>query len=511
MNRLLTAVLFLAALPASAAPQTPPVLFRGRGDPALDVRIRDLLRDSGRQLWTRDTLIARNDTVREPLLVVGATIRLEGVLAGDVAAVGADFFVRPNARVEGDVFSLAGGWYASDLATVSGHVDNRPNAPYDVEYAAEQRIIRGTRNPRLLALRPLVPMYDRVNGLSAGARADVLLPALGRLEPGLSAWGTYRSERGELDGGAAATLARGRTSLTGGVERSTLTNEQWIRGDLGNAVSYLFLGKDYRDYYEVERAWVELRRGLERGERVTEVWLRGQIEDARTLRADQPWSLFEKDSIRPNRPADDGRVSSVLAGATLAWKRPSFETAIEAATEFALDALDSDFTFAGYRVDVDWAMLALADHTLEIDAHLQGPLPGWDEGCTNCTGPLHRLPLQRWSHVGGSGTLYTFQDAAFAGDRVVFVESRYGIPLGTPLRVPLLGIPTLDLLHATGMAWTREDRRNFEQNLGFRFRFNVAYFRLVANPEDLTGDYEFSVGFTFPKRAYAWQDAGGFF
>ena len=51
----------------------------------------DLLGAAGRQLWTRDTLIARNDTVHEPVLVVGATVRVEGVLAGDVAGVGADF------------------------------------------------------------------------------------------------------------------------------------------------------------------------------------------------------------------------------------------------------------------------------------------------------------------------------------------------------------------------------------------------------------------------------------
>jgi hypothetical protein len=224
-----------------------------------------------------------------------------------------------------------------------------------------------------------------------------------------------------------------------------------------------------------------------------------------------PWSLFQPDSLRPNRTVDDGRISSVLTGASVSWRRPAFETTVSGTAEVALDAMESDFQFAAYRVDLAWAMLALSDHTLEIQAHLQGPLPFFDEGCTDCGGLPRRIPRQRWSHVGGSGTLYTFSDAAFQGDRVAFIESRYGIPLGPRLRLPFLGIPTLELLHATGMAWTRELHRSFEQNLGLRLRYNVLYLRVVANPEDLTGDYEFSAGLTFPKRAYGWQSAGGFF
>lgn len=499
----------LLSLPVQA--QVPQVLFRGRGDPGLDARIRELLREPGRVIWTSDTTIARNDTVRGPLLVVGATVRLEGVLEGDVAAVGADFFVRPSARVAGEVRSFAGGWYASDLATITGELDHRPNAPYAVERSTNAITIRGTRNPRLLAFDPIVPGYDRVDGFSPGVQARLLLPPLERLEPTLAVWGSYRTERGRPVGGASLVLARGGTSAAGGIERTTLTNEGWIRGTLGNAVSYLFDGNDIRDYYEADRAWVELRRALEDGERETALWIRGQVEDARSLRADNPWTLFKPDSLRPNRPVDEGRVGSVLAGTTLAWRRPTFETAFEGVAEFGLDALDSDYEFSGYRVDLDWAMLALRNHTLEIEAHAQGPLPFFDYDCSECDSSSRRIPRQRWSHVGGSGTLPTFADAAFRGDRVLFIESRYGIPLGPRLRIPFLGIPTFEVLHAVGKAWTRERSGSLEHNVGFRLRYNLLYLRVVSNPEDLAGDVEFSVGVNFPKRAYGWQPAGGFF
>ena len=113
-------LLLLALLPAQLEAQAPRLVLRGRGDPALDARLRELVRQPGRTLWTRDTLITRADTVREPLLIVGATVRLEGVLLSDVVAVGADLFVRPSARVQGHVLTVASGWYVSDLATVSG-------------------------------------------------------------------------------------------------------------------------------------------------------------------------------------------------------------------------------------------------------------------------------------------------------------------------------------------------------------------------------------------------------
>jgi hypothetical protein len=236
------ALLLLALLPLQLEAQTPRVVFRGRGEPALDARLRQLLRDPGRQLWTADTLIARSDTVRAPLLIVGATVRLEGVILSDVTAVGADLFVRPTARVLGNVWNIGGGWYASDLATISGHLDDRPNAPYAVERTDVGLIIRGTRHPRVLALYPVTPGYDRVDGLSPAVGARLLLPTAA--DSSHAPCGAAIGRTRPADGGAAARL-RSRTALEVGAERTTLTN-----GDptLANALSFLWDGNDIRDY-----------------------------------------------------------------------------------------------------------------------------------------------------------------------------------------------------------------------------------------------------------------------
>jgi hypothetical protein len=139
-------------------------------------------------------------------------------------------------------------------------------------------------------------------------------------------------------------------------------------------------------------------------------------------------------------------------------------------------------------------MAALANHTLTISPHAQGPLPGTDS-----------LPLQRWSFVGGSGTLYTFDVAQFRGDRVAFVETEYSIPLPARLRIRLLGRPYVELLHAAGMAWSTGETPAFEQNVGARLSFNVLYVRAVTDPSRFEDDIEVTVGVTFPRRALPWQ------
>lgn len=518
MTRLFVLLLLLGCTALDTAAQASRVTFRGRGEPGTDARIREILREPGWTVWTRDTLLSRRDTVHGRLLVAGATVRIEGTVLDELVVLGGDVFVRPSGRLLGPVHNIAGGWYPSDLATLSGGVTSEPNAPYDVERTGDDVVVIGTTRRRAVEPEPIIPTYDRVDGVSVGAGAAWSLPWIGRVEPTLRGWGVYRSERGQVDPGAELRFRRARTTLAGGAERTTLTNQRWIRADLTNSISYLFQGKDYRDYYQAERAWVELSRFVERGAWSTELRLRAQVEDATSLRAGEPWSILRPDSIRPNgfrnaelgettaRSADDGRITSLIAGTRLSWERATFTSELDGFAELGIDALDSDFRFARYELTADFAMLALRNHTLEFDVHFRGPLPGGesDDG-------QDFIPRQRWSFVGGSGTLYTFDTAEFYGDRVAFVETVYSMPMGRRFRTPYLGIPAFELLHNAGMAWRRDQDRSFEQNVGVRLAWSVAYLRAVTNPEDLTGDVEFSAGVRFPRGSRPWEAAGGFF
>jgi hypothetical protein len=190
----------------------------------------------------------------------------------------------------------------------------------------------------------------------------------------------------------------------------------------------------------------------------------------------------------------ESRIASAVIGATSLWTTRSNAIEITAAAELAGDVLDGDHSFGRYEVDAEWAMAALANHTLTIAPHVQGPLPGTES-----------LPFQRWSFVGGSGTLYTFDIAEFRGDRVAFVETEYSIPLPRQLRIRFLGRPHVELLHLAGMAWTADASPGLEQNVGVRLRFNMLYLRAITHPSRFGDDAEFAIGVSFPRRDRPWQ------
>jgi hypothetical protein len=104
---------------------------------------------------------------------------------------------------------------------------------------------------------------------------------------------------------------------------------------------------------------------------------------------------------------------------------------------------------------------------------LQAPLAG---------GPL---PRQRWSFVGGTATLHTLEVAEFYGDHVVFVDTRYIVPMPDRLALPILGTPRVHLLHVAGMAWTDADRRDLHQEAGVELDLGLLYVRYVVVPDDL--------------------------
>ncbi len=495
MNKSLLCILFLLCS-ASVTSAQQRITTRGYGEAALDAVLRSTL-SGPHQPITSDRTVSRNDTIRGTVLVVRARFILEGTVIGDVVGVDANMYFRPGAVVTGTVTNIAGGFYPSELARIAS-VDNHPLAPYHVRESGNDLIIEGTNKRPAVKLGGMFgvqnPEYNRVDGVRAEFGPSLLLPPFGGVEPSVFGSVGYATHRGDLITRAGVGLKRGRSTLTFGWEDGiTLTNDAWIRSDLKNSLTFLWNGKDYRDYYEAERIYGEFQRTLERGARTTSYWIRGQREDASPLQPGMPWTLFEADSLRPNRQVPESSITSLIVGAASEWTgaASAWEATgwIEAAGS---DLVDSDVAFNMYAVSALYAMKAIANHTLEIEGNFRGPLPGTDE-----------LPMQRWTHVGGSSTLYTEQIAAFPGDRLVFVESEYTIPFSERLKLPILGLPQLRLMHNIGMAWSRSDDRDFEQNIGVRVQFTIAYARVIMDPR--SGETKWSTGVSFPSRGYPWE------
>lgn len=492
-------LLLLAALVpvAGAGAQQLPVETVGASDIALDRRLTRLLQ-ADPLILTRDTILARGDTIRDSVLVLDATLILEGVITGDLVVVDAGAFVRPSALVGGDLVNMGGGLYRSELSRVGGTIIDLPTASYRVQREAARILIVASESPSALKLdgvkgfRP--PTYDRVNGLTAVWGARYRLPRFGDVTPAVRGRVGWQTERGDPTYGVSGEVRYHANRLEGGYENVWATNERWIQGDLKNTLNYAWDGKDKRNYHQSERGWIGVSRAFGDVEKsfYGVLGVRGQVEDAESLRGGEPWHLWSRD-VRPNPAIDDGRTTSVVAGFDAEWH--GLETDFEGRVEYeaARDWLDGDFTFDRVAVWGDWAMHALADHTLEIEFFVQQPL-----------GSVI-MPRQRWSFVGGSGTLQTLEFAQFRGDGVVAVESEYIIPLPERTALPFVGAPVVRLIHGAGMAWIEGEDPGFRQEVGARVDLFVLYFRYMLDPSNPgTADLDIGLGWPF-GGSYPWE------
>jgi hypothetical protein len=498
------AALLLATVNGAAAQRIERV---GQGTPDLDRRL-DAVIAGQYTVLTENRLVTRTDTLRGTVVVTGATVRIEGVILGDLVGLAGNMFLRPTGVVTGNVLNVVGGFYPSELAEIGGVVLSAPNAPYRVEQTPDLvRVIGLDRRPRFVleGFRGLmVPSYDRVDGLTVPVGGALLLPNAATFENRLRTRLEYRTARRRLTGGAELVAEREPIRLAAGVERTTVSNELWIQPRWKNSLIYLFSGNDYFDHYEADRVYVEaLVRPLAVGPLPVELGVRLQREDARSLAAANPWSLLNRSATRPNRPVDDGRIVSAIAHASTAYSGQTAIASGGALVEFGRAQMPLGWTepatepeagnFGRIELFADVALAGLRNHTLEIDANFRAPLPGTAD-----------LPRQRWTHVGGGRTLYTVPIATYHGDRLAHVHTTYAIPIDA-VRLPLLGPPTLDLIHVAAMAWTRQEERSLEQNIGAGVRAGFLYLRFMVNPAD-TGQTELGFGLTLPGRAPPWRD-----
>jgi hypothetical protein len=496
------ALVAVAAAPGSAAAQRVipdvPVEKVGAADVAVDNRLSRLL-EEGVLVIAGDTMVGPTDTVPGSLMVLDATLILEGVVLGDVVVVDAGAFVRPGAVVRGDVVNAGGGLYRSELARISGTVIDLPNAGYRVVREVDRIVIQASGVPSPLTFDGIQgfhpPTYDRVNGVTAVWGATLRLPRLGNVTPSIHGQAGWQTERGEETYGAWLRLRWGATRLEGGIDREWDTNEDWIRDDITNSLSVFWDGDDYRDYHDVERTWARLAHVFGDEEKSFHGTLRlgGRIEDALSLERGNPWNLLG-DTLRTNPAVDDGRTTSLVAAFDMDWTglRTAFEGGVE--YEVAREWEGGEFDFDRIAIRGEWAMAALADHTLEIEFFTQAPLRG------------DTLPRQRWSFVGGSGTLQTLEFAQHYGDRVAWVENKYIIPLPAWLALPVVGAPDLQLIHAAGMAWLQGQDHDLHQEIGGRLEFFGAFIRYMMPPDEL-GAGDLDVGLTWPfEERYPWQE-----
>src|SRR6202171_880009 len=304
-----------------------------------------------------------------------------------------------------------------------------------------------------------IPSYDRVNGLALpwGPRLD-----LGEEKLQLDALVTYRSNLGKWDPSLEGCARPGDANeLRVYVGRGTFTNDSWIRSDLVNSLAALGVGSDSRNYFRGDRATARFTHTLTTGALTLTPFIGGNIErdwsTGSIVPPKSPWSFFGKKGVlqmkRANPRVKRGRISSFLVGSGIALLRGGVEAKIDATVEHSLKtSLTADCS--GFPTDAACARPAV-DFT-QVTLHSQVDFSTFGSQTFSFMG--HALlgtsnvtPPQRFAYLGGSGTLATVNLLALGGDRLLYVQADYIVPIDA-IQLPLVGSPFVGLRYSAGNA-----------------------------------------------------------
>lgn len=432
-----------AGLPAAADGQEVWLAEEPRSE--AQAALEAFLEAGGFTVWTMDTVLARGDTVPGAVLLLEGTARIAGRIEGDLYVVDGDLFLRSGASVTGNVVVLGGGFYDSDVAEVGGTITYRPN---------ERLRVRPTRGgfEIILEVDPEpafeldgtygfhLPTYDRVNGLSipVGALAR-LSDAPGR--PELAAGMTWIPAREDVDyrlrnSWRLAERVRLGLFATSGV----VSNEDWIRPTWYNGLAHFVAGDDVRSHYDsrefgLELEWTSPEPPVwEDSPRWRVVAAVGR-EEADDLRFRQVTILFDEEPPGPFPSLPDYDPRLQVDEGSLWFGRVGFEwvsqgrdrrtvvgLGIEAGVE---DELSHPDTALGLIPKYDFLLMEARVSARRV-TRWGHAVDAFAIGRADITG---RLPMQRYSMIGGVGTLPTMPLRGLRGARLLYAETTYAIPL----------------------------------------------------------------------------------
>lgn len=367
-------------------------------------------------------------------------------------------------------FALASPLAAPLAAPLGAQVTPPPPPPaVDTSYAEYRE--SPISLPQGIGVR--VPMYNRVDGLVVpwGPMITLANDRI-RIDPTI----TYRSHIGKLDPFAKiqiAPMAATRLEIAGG--RGTFTNDGWIRSDLVNTLAALAVGSDARNYFRADRGWATVAHDFVASDFVITPSVGGQLENDWSTgvpfrHTNAPWSLLKKtDSLkmrRPNPSIAKGHVNSILGRVKTDYERDDVKGNLDVGVEHAFDSPPTVFIVS--PPDPHSAVNSSGDFT-QITIGSKASFLTFGEQSFAFRGhavftPGDIAPPQRFAYLGGAGTLATVDLLALGGDRLLFVEGEYSIPVPR-VQLPFVGSPIVSLRYAAGSAGVSEFP-DFIQNLG---------------------------------------------
>lgn len=470
----LTPIPLVGQEPAAKAGQQetrePEVRFEPRSGEPIDERLSAFL-EGEYTLWTRDTVLAAEESIDGNLLILQASVRVAGRVTGSVYVVDGDLFLRPGAELAADIVVIGGGFYSSTRATVGGEVEYRPELAFAVVPEDGGYRIYLAREPLpVFEFHGLygfgLPTYQRVDAVTLSWGATLRVTGWD-WRPDLSFDGRFRTGPAEFEGTVRQFwYPSSKLQFGWELERATRNNEEWIWGTLINTLSYFFAGEDVRDYYRADRAALTVERTPGPGLSPS---FTAQYESSDSIQARDYFVLFPNDSVQPNPAIDPGEILSGIFSLTHRTERGAPGVNARLLLEGAAADLDSagDFGFLLAELRARWDQPTVAGQEVKVFLEARGDLAG-------------TLPQQRWSAFGGVGTLPTFEAVEFRGPRLLFGGVSYFVPL-LPWASESAAVNFV--AHARGgSAWDEGESPTFESNLIFGLRVFFAEAGLAIDP-----------------------------
>ncbi|MGD2218174.1 MAG: hypothetical protein PVJ64_15560 [Gemmatimonadales bacterium] len=450
-------------------------LRRGtRGEPRAEEALREVLSRGSYRVLTRDTVLAATEVIASDVIVIGATLRLEGRIEGDLVGIQSDVFARPGGRIDGRVAVLGGGFYGSSLAELGSPPIDASRYRYVVEEGeAGVYVVTApgggvsVRLPGLYGI--LLPEYDRVNALTLPWGLDLEGgPALWM--PDVRARVRYRSVREQFDGDLELSWRFGRHAfvLRGG--RTVRSNDDWINGAVENSFYAVVAGVDTRNYYDARFVEGDLR--LSFGSRV--LWTNDLVigwERARTLEKRDVFSIFEvRGGFRPNTPVGAGDAASLRLVSVAEFLASVVPGEVELSIEHADADVAGDLSFTVFGAAVVAEVAAWGRSALVLEGRGQVPTSSG-------------APVQRWRALGGWGTLPSLRPVERQGDNMWWGAATLRMPLDRRVGMRWELVPWLQ--YTAGNAWMEGGGRPATvHNLGVGISLGPVAAALYTAPSD---------------------------
>lgn len=467
-------------------------LRRGRQGLAwADEAVARVLARGQYRVLTRDTVLGPGVVVVGDVVVLRATLRIEGRIEGDLIGVESDLFARPGGEIEGIVVVLGGGFYGSSLAKLGSAPLDASRYGYQVEEPEPERyVIVGPGASSVLKLPGLYgfqfPTYDRVNALTVawgielqGGQPGWIPEAAGRIR--------YRSVRTDVDGDLELSWPFGRhaISVRGGL--TVRSNDRWINGDIENSLYSLVAAVDTRNYYEAGFAEAALHLGhgtyLRWSHDLVVGWERARSLEVR----DDLFSVFTvRGGFQPNPAVSEADIASLaLTTEVQASGRDRLSLDFRLSLEAAERDVAGDQSFTLLAAAGRSVISTIGDQSLIFQG--SGQMPG-----------SSGAPPQRWRALGGWGTLPTLVPGERWGDSAWWMAATYRLPL--PWGLGALGRVVPWLEYAAGNAWPGDGvRPSVVHNVGVGVWLGRVGAALFTDPGD---DFETFLGLGFDPRRW---------